>query len=246
MLHEMHPHPDAESKKCHSERIKKIAVVSNGVRLTLIQSKTNMYLHKNLQRLRETEVLFITADHTVKDSKASEKTTAGSNRSSTTALSDQPHTAEYLFNLSRPPLEDGMQEATDPLMQRFFQGEIPDESEQQSRIAHACMDYGFPKALAWLFAKTKMTEFTCRPSLGHLAPYTLATALRYQGLALNSLVIDLPSMSCCGFEDLLELNGNDSLKKLDFSSTAMGQALLDVRGDIKGLHGQIVVTGGRV
>lgn len=204
-----------------------------------------MYLHKNSQRLYEIKALFGRMENTDKDSIASEKTATGSNKSSTSALSNQPHTAEYLFNLSRPPLEDGMQEVTDPLLQRFVQGEIPDEPEQQSQIAHICMDYGFPSALAWLFAKTKMTEFTCRPSLDHLAPQTLATALRYQGLALNSLVIDLPSMSCCGFQELLALNQNDSLKKLDFSNTSIGQALLDVRDHIKGINGQIVVTGGR-
>jgi hypothetical protein len=120
VLHETQAHPDAGSKKCHSGRIKKIAAVSNRVRSTFIQSGKNMYLHKNLQRLRETEALFTRIDSTVKDSKTNEKIGTGFNRSSTPPLSDQPHTAEYLFNLSRPPLEDGMQEATDPLMQRFF------------------------------------------------------------------------------------------------------------------------------
>lgn len=205
-----------------------------------------MYLHKNSQRLYETKALFTKNANSHTDSRTSEKPATESSKSSTPALSNQPHTAAYLFNLSRPPLEDGMQAVTDPLMQRFVQGEIPDQPEHQNQIAHACMDYGFPSALAWLFAKTKMTDFTCRPSLDHLAQQTLATALRYQGLALHSLVIELPVMSCCGFEDLLALNHNDSLTKLDFSTTAMGQALLNACGNIKGLNGEIVVTGGRV
>lgn len=199
-----------------------------------------MYLHTNSQRFYDIKDFYTKSDNSNSNVQTGGRLEPNSNRSS----SPGPHSAEYLFNLALPPKEEGTDSVTDPLMQRFFQGEIPDESEHQIKIAEHCMQYGFPSALAWLFAKTKMTELTCGSKLGNLAPQTLVTALSYRGLSITSLVIERPSMSGCEFEDLTYLKHNDSLKKLDFSTSAMGPALFSFRDQIKGLNGQIVVTGG--
>jgi hypothetical protein len=144
-------------------------------------------------------------------------------------------------------LEDGMQHVEDPLFQRFAQGEIPDDRAHQLQIAQTCMDYGLPSTLAWLFAKTKITEFTYRSSAHNLSLETLATALKYRGLSLSLLVIEIPYLNTHQFEGLeLNLKFSDSLKKLDFSNTAMCEVVLNSFSSIKGLNGEIVVTGGRL
>src|SRR4051812_10998801 len=127
-----------------------------------------MYLHQNADRLRTKEFYTISNTHD-KETAAGGKLRIDFNTRSTSPLSNQPHTAEYLQNLPRPLLEDGMQHVEDPLFQRFTQGEIPDDRAHQLQIAQTCMDYGLPSTLAWLFAKTKITEFTYRSSAHNLS-----------------------------------------------------------------------------
>src|SRR4051812_30029006 len=151
--------------------------------------KPNMYLHKNKPRFTQQDFILANSNHD-KDTTTGKKWETVSSTSSTSIQLNEQHTAEYLRYQARPPFEEGMQLVTDPFFQRFLQGEIPDDHAQQNEIAHACIDYGFASSLAWLFAKTKITDFIYRGSNHGDGNLTLARTLECPGLSLTSLIIE--------------------------------------------------------
>ncbi|HEX8883537.1 MAG TPA: hypothetical protein VF797_03510, partial [Noviherbaspirillum sp.] len=97
-----------------------------------------MYAYKNIPRFVREKSISENNNHET-NAETGESLSAASNTSSTSALSNQQHTAGYLWSLSRPPLEDGMQVVTDPLFQRFLQGDIPNDHNDRLQIAKTCI-----------------------------------------------------------------------------------------------------------
>jgi hypothetical protein len=143
-----------------------------------------MNLFKNFPRLLWREPIPCSDNHE-KDITTEGSLKSGTGSSSTSSLPARQGTAEYLRSQARPPFENGTSEITNALFLAFLQGEIPTDREQQDEIAQICIDQGFPSSLAWLFAKTGMSEFTHRFANHFDHIYTIASALEYSGLSLN-------------------------------------------------------------
>jgi len=203
-----------------------------------------MYPLNTITRFTSQESSFENSNHD-ENAKTGKKFSTVSSTSSTFTLSNEPHTAEDLWNLSRPPLESGAQVITDALFQRFLQGEIPDDHNDQLQIAETCLNHRFSSSLAWLFVKTEMAEFIYRDSPQQDRLLTLAHSLRYPGLPINSLVLEMNRFTIYDLSDIgSEIDISDSLKKINLSNTVIHEITLEFFKKLKGPNGDIVITGG--
>ncbi|WP_194712361.1 hypothetical protein [Noviherbaspirillum soli] len=151
----------------------------------------------------------------------------------------------YLEGQPRPPLDDGMSDLRDRMFLAFCRGEIPDDPELQSKLAEICINRGFETALAWLVAKTEMTQLNyCSSSYtGQLD--TIAKTLDYLGLPLQTLHIDLPELQFSDLEKFTtSLERSHSLKRVDFCDTRMSRLCKDWLHAITGADRNITVFGG--
>ena len=203
-----------------------------------------MYFLNMITRFTPLESSFENSNND-ENAKTGKKISTVSSTSSTSTLSNEPHTAKELWNLSRPPLESGAQVITDALFQRFLQGEIPDDHDDQLQIAETCLNHRFSSSLAWLFVKTEMTEFIYRDSPQQDRLLTLGHSLKYPGLPLNSLVLEMNRFTIHDLSDIgSKIDRSDSLKKINLSNTVIHEITLEFFKKVKGPNGDIVITGG--
>lgn len=212
----------------------------------VLYQENEMYLYANTSRF-ERQQSIRGNNNQDKDTTTSKRWETVSSTSSTSIQFNERHTAEYLWHQVRPPFEEGMQLVNDPLLQCFFEGQIPDDHAQQGKVAQSCIDYGFASSLAWLFAKTKATEFIYRGSNHGFGFATLARTLQCPGLSLSSLIIETQYFNT---HDLAEINAaietSDSITTVNFSNTVIAQFTFGFIKEMKGRNGELVVTGGIV